>query len=44
MAVPTDPFTGYKKDTLQEMAKSYGYSGEDLNNFKQVEQSPVLEN
>ena len=33
MAVPTDPFTGYKKDTLQEMAKNYGYSGEDLTGF-----------
>ena len=33
MAVPTNPFTGYKQDTLQEMAKSYGYTGEDLADF-----------
>mgnify|MGYP003648944314 CR=1 FL=1 len=33
MAIPTNPFTGYKQDTLQEMAKSYGYTGEGLADF-----------
>ena len=41
MAVPTNPFTGYKQDTLQEMAKSYGYAGEDLADFGGfLEQNP----
>ena len=33
MAVPSNPFTGYKQNTLQEMAKSYGYAGENLADF-----------
>ena len=43
MAVPTNPFTGYKQDTLQEMAKSYGYSGEDLADFGGfLEKNPTI--
>ena len=44
MAVPMNtmnPFTGYKQDRLQEMAKSYGYGGENLADFVGfLEQNP----
>ena len=41
MAVPSNPFTGYKQNTLQEMAKSYGYAGENLADFGGfLEQNP----
>ena len=40
-AVPTNPFTGYKQDKLYEMAKTYGYSGENLADFGNfLEQNP----
>jgi hypothetical protein len=31
--VPDNVFTGYNQDKLREMAKSYGYPGEDLADF-----------
>jgi len=39
--VPDNVFTGYNQDKLREMAKSYGYPGEDLANFGSfLEQNP----
>ena len=43
MALPTNPFMGYKQDKLQEMAKEYGYGGEDLTDFGSfLEQNPDI--
>ena len=42
---PMNPFTGYKHDRLQEMAKSYGYGGENLADFGSfLEQNPDVAN
>jgi len=42
---PMNPFTGYKQDRLQEMAKSYGYGGENLADFGGfLEQNPDVAN
>tara|TARA_R110002020_G_scaffold79124_2_gene198543 strand:+ start:567 stop:2465 length:1899 start_codon:yes stop_codon:yes gene_type:complete len=42
---PMNPFTGYRQDRLQEMAKSYGYGGENLADFGSfLEQNPDIAN
>ena len=41
--VPNNVFTGYNRDKLKDMAKSYGYSGEDLADFGSfLEQNPDM--
>ena len=45
MAVPNNPFTGYKPDKLKDMARSYGYTGENLADFGNfLEQNPDVAN
>ena len=41
--VPNNVFTGYNRDQLKDMAKGYGYSGEDLADFGSfLQQNPDM--
>ncbi len=43
MAALNNQFTGYSRDTLQELAKGYGYSGANLKDFGSfLEQNPDI--